>query len=113
MDIQTLILMLAVSNLIFGLELILFQLREPYSARNPYWIAAKMLQCLGWLLLAGRNDLPTMVVVPFGNGAILCGLAYECWARDTALSATLAQWAYYYDLEAFTMLFRPAEEGGH
>jgi len=80
MDIKTILFMLALSNLVFGLELILFQLREQSSPRNPYWIAAKLLQCVGWLVLSGRGTIPDYLYIPVGNGAILCGLAYECWA---------------------------------
>ncbi len=80
MDIKTLLFMLAMSNLVFGLELILFQLREQQSPNNPYWIAAKILQCIGWLFLAGRGVVPDALYIPVGNGAILCGLAYEGWA---------------------------------
>ena len=80
MDIKTILFLLAIGNLVFGLELILFQLREPQSQSNPYWIAAKLLQCVGWLFLSGRGTIPDIVYIPLGNGAILCGLAYESWA---------------------------------
>ena len=80
MDIKTLLFILALGNLVFGLELILYQWRERYSQKNPFWIAAKLLQSLGWLFLAGRNTIPDYVYIPIGNAALFCGLAYECWA---------------------------------
>lgn len=80
MDIKTLLFALAIANLVFGLELILFQRREQHSGRNPFWVLAKFLQCIGWLFLAGRGTLPDWLYIPIGNGAVLCGFAYECWA---------------------------------
>jgi len=91
MDIKTILLLLALSNLVFTLELLLFQLREQQSQRNPYWIAAKLLQCLGWLVVSGRGVIPDWLYIPVGNGAILCGLAYECWAMFLISGRTVSR----------------------
>jgi hypothetical protein len=77
MDIKTILLLLALSNLVFTLELLLFQLREQQSQRNPYWIAAKLLQCLGWLVVSGRGVIPDWLYIPVGNGAIDSGCPYS------------------------------------
>ena len=57
LDIRTIIFTLAFGNFVFGVVLILLQRREEQSLRNPFWIAAKFLQCTGWLLLAGRGTI--------------------------------------------------------
>jgi PAS domain S-box-containing protein len=79
-NIQTAILALAVGNFVFGLMLVLFQIHEERSRRIPFWTAAKFLQCVGWLFLAGRGTIPDTLSVLVGNFALLCGFAYECWA---------------------------------
>jgi len=80
LDIRTIILALAIGNLVFGIVLILFQLRQEHSLRNPFWPAAKFLQCGGWLLLAGRGVLADSLSFTLGNFCLLTGFAYECWA---------------------------------
>ena len=71
MDIKTLILALAIGNFVFGLELILFELREERSRNNPFRTAAKILQCAGWLLLYSRGSIPDLLYTPVGNSSLL------------------------------------------
>ena len=80
LDIRTIILTLAFGNFVFGVVLILLQRREEPSLRNPFWIAAKCLQCIGWLLLAGRGTLPDLLSYTLGNICLIGGFVYECWA---------------------------------
>lgn len=80
LDIRTIILTLAFGNFVFGVVLILLQRREEPSLRNPFWIAAKCLQCGGWLLLAGRGTLPDLLSYTLGNVCLIGGFIYECWA---------------------------------
>jgi PAS domain S-box-containing protein len=80
LDIQTIILALAIGNLVFGVVLILFQMGQEQGQRNPFWTAAKFLQCGGWLLLAGRGVLADSLSFTVGNICLLTGYAYECWA---------------------------------
>jgi PAS domain S-box-containing protein len=79
-DIKTLILALSLGNLVFGVMLILFQLREERSRRNPYWTAAKLLQFTGWLLLYCRTSIPDFLTYTVGNACLLSGFVYECCA---------------------------------
>ena len=80
MDIRTIILTLAFGNFVFGVVLILLQRHEEHSLRNPFWIAAKFLQCTGWLLLAGRGTIADIFSYTLGNFCLISGFAYECWA---------------------------------
>ena len=80
LDIRTIIAALAVGNLVFGLMLLLFQVRQEHSQRNMFWPVAKFLQCAGWLLLAGRGVLADMLSIHLGNICLFVGFTYECWA---------------------------------
>lgn len=80
MDIKTLILALSLGNMLIGLALLIFQLRECPESRNRYWTAAKMLQSLGWLLLSGRGAVADLISFTAGNTVLLSGVAYEGWA---------------------------------
>jgi PAS domain S-box-containing protein len=80
LDIRTIILALAIGNLVFGVMLILFQQRQEKTLRNPFWTAAKFLQSAGWLLLAGRGTIADLLSFTLGNICLLAGYAYECWA---------------------------------
>jgi PAS domain S-box-containing protein len=80
LDIRTIIFTLAFGNFVFGVVLILLQRREEQSLRNPFWIAAKFLQCTGWLLLAGRGTIADVFSYTLGNFCLISGFAYECWA---------------------------------
>lgn len=78
LDIRTLILSLALGNIVFGTILLLLQLREEHSHRNKHWTAAKGLQFLGWLLLYLRGDISELLSYTVGNTCLLCGFACEC-----------------------------------
>lgn len=75
MDINTVILALAIGSFVFGALLMLFQFRKEQSERIPFWVAAKFMQGTGSLLLYYRNDIPMIA-----NSLLLCGCAYEAWA---------------------------------
>ncbi len=80
LDIRTIILTLAFGNLVFGVVLILLQTRREHRLRNDFWTAAKFLQGLGWLLLAGRDTIADVLSYTLGDFCLLAGFAYECWA---------------------------------
>lgn len=95
MDIPTILLALAIGNLVFGAELLLFQHRREHSLRNPFWPIAKFLQCAGWLLLAGRGVFADTLSILLGNVCLFVGFTYECWAiyRISARTVTMAHQA--------------------
>lgn len=80
MDIKTVILSLAIGNIVFGFALFLYQIHEQHSPKNIFWIAAKILQAGGWLLLHQRGEIPVLLSFTLGNTLLLSGFAYECWA---------------------------------
>jgi len=80
LDIPTILLALAIGNLVFGVVLILFQCRQEPSLRNPFWSVAKFLQCAGWLLLTGRGVIADTLSILLGNVCLFVGFTYECWA---------------------------------
>ena len=79
MDIKTIYWVVASGYLLFGLLLMLFQRREAPSRRVPHWVASKLCQALGLILLAGRGLTPDFFSVALGNSFLLSGYAYEAW----------------------------------
>lgn len=80
MDIKTLVFLLALGNLVFGVMLILFELRNGRTKSGQYWGIAKFFQAVGWALLALRGILPDVVSVTIGNWLLLTGFCNEAWA---------------------------------
>ena len=79
-DIRTVILGLAVGNLVFGLVLLLFQSDGSNSQHFLFLIPGKLLQGAGWALLFGQGVLPDWLSFTLGNSLLITGTAYDSWA---------------------------------
>ncbi len=78
MDLRTVILMMAIGSLLFGLLLIVFKYKKDNPQEVPFWITAKMLQAFGSFLLYLRTDRFDGLTV-LANIFLLLGCAYESW----------------------------------
>ncbi|WP_237266803.1 hypothetical protein [Thermoclostridium stercorarium] len=79
MDLGTVMLMLAVGSFLFGLLLSIFKFNNNRPEEIPYWIAAKILQAVGSLLLYYEADSVALLTI-LADILILAGCAYEIWA---------------------------------
>ena len=80
MEINTIILALAIGSFVFGFILLLFQYGKEPSAKIPFWVVAKFLQGTGSLLLYFGDALPESGIILVANPLLLTGCAYEGWA---------------------------------
>ncbi|MBI5834708.1 MAG: PAS domain S-box protein [Armatimonadetes bacterium] len=55
-----------------------YQWREQRERRLPYFVAARLLQGAGIILICLRDVLPTLIGVSGGNLLLYLGAAYEC-----------------------------------
>lgn len=79
MDLRTVMLMMAIGSLLFGLLLIVFKYKKSNPQDVPYWITAKILQAAGSLMLYIRTNTFDGITL-MGNVFLLLGCAYETWA---------------------------------
>jgi len=79
MDLRTVMLMLAVGSFLFGLLLLIFSFNNNRPHEIPFWIAAKILQAVGSLLLYLRTDTFDLLTM-LANITLITGCAYEAWA---------------------------------
>lgn len=78
MDLGTVMLMLAIGSLLFGLLLVVFKYKKNNPQEVPFWITAKILQAVGSLMLYYRtNSFDGLTVL--ANTFLLSGCAYEAW----------------------------------
>jgi len=78
-ELRTVMLMLSVGSLLFGLLLVLFEFKKTDQQKVPFWIAAKILQAAGSLLLYFRTSAFGSLSV-LANALLLLGCAFEAWA---------------------------------
>ncbi len=90
-DIRTVILSLAVGNLVFGLMLQLFQVGPESAQRIPFLATGKLLQGAGWLLLSARGMLPDWLSFTVGNSILIIGTAYDTWAMEYISERTVSR----------------------
>ena len=76
MDIKSIIVVLAICNLLFGVELFLFKSHKLSDLHNPFWIAAKFFQCIGWSFIALRPSSYAPILITAGNISLLTGWVY-------------------------------------
>ena len=81
-------LMLAIGSFLFGLLLVAFKHNKNNPQKVPYWILAKILQGIGFLLLYLRTDRFDFLTVP-ANLSLLAGCAYEAWAVRILLGQSI------------------------
>ena len=94
MDLRTVMLMLAVGSLLFGLLLMIFQFNRNNHQRVPFWVAAKILQAIGSLMLYYRTETYDAVTM-LANTALLLGCAYEAWAVRFLSGRLVRRWVYF------------------
>jgi len=78
MVLETVMLLLSIGSFLFGLLLLIFGISYKMPQEIPFWIASKILQALGSLLLYFRTDVYDFVTV-LANITLLAGCAYEAW----------------------------------
>jgi diguanylate cyclase (GGDEF)-like protein/PAS domain S-box-containing protein len=86
-------LMLAVGSLLFGLLLMIFQFNRNNHQRVPFWVAAKILQAIGSLMLYYRTETYDAVTM-LANTALLLGCAYEAWAVRFLSGRLVRRWVH-------------------
>ncbi|WP_317205353.1 GGDEF domain-containing protein [Janthinobacterium sp.] len=93
MDINTLILVLALGNLSLCAALFFAEHGRPRPAALALWTGAKQCQALAWLLLYLRGVIPELLSVPLAAALLFGGLALDAGALWQA--AGRAGWRRY------------------
>ena len=104
MDIRTVMLMLAVGSLLFGLLLVIFKFNKNNPQEVPFWIAAKFLQAAGSLILYHRTSTYDSLTM-LANAALLLGCAYEAWAVRVLTGQLVKRWLIH-PTTSFLCIFR-------
>jgi diguanylate cyclase (GGDEF)-like protein len=80
MDIQTLVLALALGNLSLCAALFFFEYERKKSLSMSTWALAKQCQALAWCLLYFRGVLPDFLSILLGNSLLFAGMALDAGA---------------------------------
>lgn len=91
MDLQTVMLMLAIGSFLFAILLVVLKIRRNEPKELTYWIIAKFLQGTGSLLLYFKtNDYDFVTVI--ANITLLLGCANEAWVIRILSGQSLKSW---------------------
>lgn len=93
MDTKTVMLMLAVGSFLLGLLLVIFRFNKSNPQKVPFWIAAKILQSAGSIMLyyrTGTFDGLTMLA----NTVLILGCSYEAWAIRNLSGQPVKRWLH-------------------
>ncbi len=82
-DLRTVIFLLFLGNLIVIITLAAYRKNAIQSANYLYFLLGKMLQAIGWLLIAERNILPNLYSAYWGNSILMAGFTLEIIAITT------------------------------
>jgi len=92
-DLRTVMLLLAVGSFLFGLLLLVFKFNKDNPHEVPFWIAAKLLQAVGSLMLYFRTiHFESFTVL--ANTVLLLGFAYEAWAVRILAGRLVKRWMH-------------------
>lgn len=78
MDLKTVMLMLAVGSFLLGLLLVIFRFNKSNPQKVPFWIAAKILQSAGSIMLYCRTETFDGLTM-LANTVLILGCVYEAW----------------------------------
>ncbi len=99
MDIRTIISLLFLGNLLIIIVMVSY--KHIPAPQRPYghFIAAKVLQSAGWLLLSSRGVISDLLSAYVGNTLLLSGIAFEVFSLTTVGRAE-KRWAFFYTVIA-------------
>jgi len=90
MDLGTVMLLLSVGSFLFAFLLMIFKFNKNNPQNVPFWIAAKILQGCGSLMLYFRTtDFDALTIT--ANTTLLLGCAYEAYAVGTLVERKISR----------------------
>lgn len=97
-DIITIMIMIMVGNMLTGILALSYMINRQDRRIKVVFLLAKLLQTIGWVLIALRGLVPDVISMVLGNHLIIIALLFEAWAivalkRDFVGPIRLSLWA--------------------